>query len=81
MYKNSRFTYRKTQALVQKFIRHFFSRNASKTIAKTNRNQLSKAYDLFDAEFDINKDKRAQRHYGAMASTHVICVCPLMVLK
>lgn len=56
-------------------------RNASKTIARSNRSQLSKAYDLFDAEFDITKDKRAQRHYGAMASTHVLCVCPLMVLK
>uniref|UniRef100_A0A336MGV2 CSON015238 protein n=2 Tax=Culicoides sonorensis TaxID=179676 RepID=A0A336MGV2_CULSO len=55
--------------------------SASTTLARTNRDQLSKAYDLFDAELDISKDKRAQKHLGAMACTQVICTCPLMILR
>lgn len=50
-------------------------------MARTNRNELSKAYDLFDAELDVSKDKRAQKHLGAMACTQVICTCPLMILR
>uniref|UniRef100_A0A182N8H9 Uncharacterized protein n=1 Tax=Anopheles dirus TaxID=7168 RepID=A0A182N8H9_9DIPT len=41
----------------------------------------SRTYDLYDAEADVNREKRTQRHLGAMASSQVLCVCPLMILR
>ncbi|XP_061509233.1 uncharacterized protein LOC5666817 [Anopheles gambiae] len=41
----------------------------------------ARTYDLYDAEADVNREKRTQRHLGAMASSQVLCVCPLMILR
>uniref|UniRef100_A0A182VG77 Uncharacterized protein n=1 Tax=Anopheles merus TaxID=30066 RepID=A0A182VG77_ANOME len=41
----------------------------------------ARTYDLYDAEADVNREKRTQRHLGAMASSQVLCVCPLMILS
>ncbi|XP_055618832.1 alpha-1D adrenergic receptor [Toxorhynchites rutilus septentrionalis] len=41
----------------------------------------SRTYDLYDAEVDVSREKRTQRYLGAMASTQVLCVCPLMILR
>nr|AGX85001.2 NPYLR3 [Aedes aegypti] len=41
----------------------------------------SRTYDLYDAEVDVSREKRTQRHLGAMASTQILCVCPLMILR
>ncbi|XP_062539180.1 uncharacterized protein LOC134207482 [Armigeres subalbatus] len=41
----------------------------------------SRTYDLYDAELDVSREKRTQRHLGAMASTQILCVCPLMILR
>ncbi|XP_065077521.1 uncharacterized protein LOC135700800 [Ochlerotatus camptorhynchus] len=41
----------------------------------------SRTYDLYDAEVDVCREKRTQRHLGAMASTQILCVCPLMILR
>ncbi|EDS38106.1 conserved hypothetical protein [Culex quinquefasciatus] len=46
-----------------------------------NLSASSRTYDLYDAEVDVNREKRTQRHLGAMASAQVLCVCPLMILR
>ncbi|XP_058830624.1 uncharacterized protein LOC131689504 [Topomyia yanbarensis] len=46
-----------------------------------NLSSNSRTYDLYDAELDVNREKRTQRHLGAMASAQVLCVCPLMILR
>ncbi|GAB0096355.1 G protein-coupled receptor, rhodopsin-like [Sergentomyia squamirostris] len=40
-----------------------------------------RSYDLYDAELDVCREKRTQRFLGAMAAVHVICVCPLMIMR
>ncbi|KFB41879.1 AGAP000383-PA-like protein [Anopheles sinensis] len=52
------------------------SASASATLGGSSR-----TYDLYDAEADVNREKRTQRHLGAMASSQVLCVCPLMILR
>ncbi|XP_052900858.1 uncharacterized protein LOC128307161 [Anopheles moucheti] len=49
--------------------------------ASANLGGNSRTYDLYDAEADVNREKRTQRHLGAMASSQVLCVCPLMILR
>uniref|UniRef100_A0A182W5P8 Uncharacterized protein n=1 Tax=Anopheles minimus TaxID=112268 RepID=A0A182W5P8_9DIPT len=49
--------------------------------ASANLSGNSRTYDLYDAEADVNREKRTQRHLGAMASSQVLCVCPLMILR
>ncbi|XP_058445336.1 uncharacterized protein LOC131426540 [Malaya genurostris] len=46
-----------------------------------NLSTNSRTYDLYDAEVDVNREKRTQRHLGAMASAQILCVCPLMILR
>lgn len=41
----------------------------------------SNSYDLYDAELDINREKRAQQYLCSMAAVQVICISPLMVLR
>ncbi|XP_050080399.1 uncharacterized protein LOC126568038 [Anopheles maculipalpis] len=49
--------------------------------ASANLGGNSRTYDLYDAEADVNREKRTQRHLGAMAASQVLCVCPLMILR
>uniref|UniRef100_A0A182PR17 Uncharacterized protein n=1 Tax=Anopheles epiroticus TaxID=199890 RepID=A0A182PR17_9DIPT len=59
------------------------SAGSSSAAASANANLAgnSRTYDLYDAEADVNREKRTQRHLGAMASSQVMCVCPLMLLR
>ncbi|XP_037026080.1 alpha-1A adrenergic receptor [Bradysia coprophila] len=52
--------------------------SATRTAARSNN---SRSYDLYDAEVDVNREKRTQNHLGAMAAVQVICMCPLMILR
>lgn len=45
------------------------------------RTNSARSYDLYDAELDVTREKRTQRHLGAMAAAQVICVCPLMLMR
>uniref|UniRef100_A0A182QMK4 Uncharacterized protein n=1 Tax=Anopheles farauti TaxID=69004 RepID=A0A182QMK4_9DIPT len=54
---------------------------AAAVSASANLGGNSRTYDLYDAEADVNREKRTQRHLGAMASSQVLCVCPLMILS
>ncbi|XP_059615127.1 orexin/Hypocretin receptor type 1 [Phlebotomus argentipes] len=45
------------------------------------RAHQQRSYDLYDAELDVCREKRTQRFLGAMAAVHVICVCPLMIMR
>ncbi|XP_062707852.1 uncharacterized protein LOC109433599 [Aedes albopictus] len=51
------------------------------TVGGTDLSAGSRTYDLYDAELDVSREKRTQRHLGAMASTQILCVCPLMILR
>uniref|UniRef100_A0A182YCV8 Uncharacterized protein n=1 Tax=Anopheles stephensi TaxID=30069 RepID=A0A182YCV8_ANOST len=55
--------------------------NSPAIAASANLSGNSRTYDLYDAEADVNREKRTQRHLGAMASSQVLCVCPLMILR
>ncbi|XP_055585654.1 uncharacterized protein LOC129738469 [Uranotaenia lowii] len=57
------------------------SGRGSASAGSGNISASSRTYDLYDAELDVNREKRTQRHLGAMASTQVLCVCPLMILR
>ncbi|XP_059223308.1 uncharacterized protein LOC106096041 [Stomoxys calcitrans] len=41
----------------------------------------TRSYDLYSAEWDVNREKRNQRNFGSMAATQVVCLCPLMILR
>ena len=51
------------------------------TVGGADLSAGSRTYDLYDAELDVSREKRTQRHLGAMASTQILCVCPLMILR
>ncbi|XP_024945706.1 5-hydroxytryptamine receptor 1 isoform X3 [Cephus cinctus] len=42
---------------------------------------LTAAYDLYNAELDVRKEKRTQKYLIFMVSVYAICLCPLMVLR
>ncbi|XP_075158138.1 uncharacterized protein LOC142231415 [Haematobia irritans] len=41
----------------------------------------TRSYDLYSAEWDVNREKRNQRNFGSMAAAQVVCLCPLMILR
>ncbi|XP_012282999.1 prolactin-releasing peptide receptor [Orussus abietinus] len=43
--------------------------------------RLSTAYDLYDAELDVRKERRTQKYLIFMVSVFAICLCPLTVLR
>ncbi|XP_053678183.1 G-protein coupled receptor moody [Anopheles nili] len=57
------------------------STTSATAAAQANQAGNARTYDLYDAEADVNREKRTQRHLGAMASSQVLCVCPLMILR
>ncbi|XP_055712349.1 orexin/Hypocretin receptor type 1 isoform X2 [Phlebotomus papatasi] len=57
------------------------SSGSSGTRRSSFRTHQQRSYDLYDAELDVCREKRTQRFLGAMAAVHVICVCPLMIMR
>ncbi|CAD7090563.1 unnamed protein product [Hermetia illucens] len=53
----------------------------SSSTERPARQDSSRSYDLYNAELDVTREKRTQRHLGSMAATQVVCICPLMVLR
>lgn len=60
---------------------HFRNSTTSSSTERPARQDSSRSYDLYNAELDVTREKRTQRHLGSMAATQVVCICPLMVLR
>lgn len=55
--------------------------------SSSNRSQSTstapsrRSYDLYEAEVDVDREKKTQQCLGSMAAVQVICISPLMVLR
>lgn len=38
-------------------------------------------YGLYEAELDVNQEKRTDKYLVSMVTVYAICMCPLMVLR
>lgn len=55
--------------------------STSSNNSKTKERPENRSYDLYAAELDVAKEKRTQRHLAGISATHIICLCPLMILR
>ncbi|KAM7347702.1 uncharacterized protein ACRADG_007209 [Cochliomyia hominivorax] len=53
----------------------------SSCMAPYSTGTATRSYDLYSAEWDVNREKRNQRNFGSMAAAQVVCLCPLMILR
>lgn len=53
----------------------------STCMAPYSTGTATRSYDLYSAEWDVNREKRNQRNFGSMAAAQVVCLCPLMILR